>query len=117
MKSYKLLIILILFSHCDRLNKSVIILEDVFLQLADSMKIEMINFVELPPPIYLNDSIKKVNPKLLVAFNDSLKIMFSKDLCRNLKKDLNFYDSIVEKYGSYPKVWFGINDRFFGGGV
>ena len=33
------------------------------------------------------------------------------------KYELVLFDQLVEIYGSHPKVWFGINDRFFGGGI
>lgn len=171
MKYYKFLIIIILFSQCNKLSKSEIILNDILPPLADSLKIDIINFVvEPPPPIYLNDSIfigydtlhleknklkrenlidsiKKIHPKILLPFNDSLWILNSRSFNKKLVKDLKLYDSIfiearkhnfpkmainhcniildnielttfdklIHKYKSYPKIWNGINDRFFGG--
>ena len=175
MKLIKIILIvhLVLLYSCKRTsNIEYEIIGDILPELVNQLKISYLNLKLVPPPIYdsdsmfvridsvlykknklkhscLLDSIKNINPKLLIAFNDSLKIIYSKDLRRNLKKDVDFYDSIVkkfdannadhhkvavehkkviikdlelttfeklvEKYGSHPKVWFGINDRFFGG--
>lgn len=165
--------LLVLFSCNQRPFNLETVLTHTVEALQDSLPIRSLNFkVELPPPIFdqdstyigydtlmlkknnsmrkvTMDSLKSINPKILLPFNDSLKIIYRVNLSGNLVKDVMLYDSIfrgfntkkhnqnkikinhknitledlelttfedlVEKYGSAPKVWYGIKDRFFGG--
>lgn len=121
-----LLVILFLCNSCKSdydLTENII--EDIFPQLQDSLKIDYINFKLIPPPKYdkdsifigidsvqfqknkiihkhILDSIKKANPKILISMNDTVKLSFTTSLKKDLISDRILYDSIFKESFRFP---------------
>ncbi|MDB9835691.1 hypothetical protein OAC51_02175 [Flavobacteriaceae bacterium] len=176
MKNYIIIIFSVLLISCSVINQTESIIDNTFSQLSDSLKLKPLNFRLIPPPpIYVDDtiyagfdtlqlrknelkrkilidSIRRINPKIMISINDTVKLSFTAGLKRDLISDRILYDSIfkdsyhfpnkhypnqpirhgrinlekfelvsfdqlIARYGSHPKVWYAIEDRFFGGAI